>query len=195
MQIRAPDTEAGRLFLFDRNYLGGALVAAILAAGGHHLKEVSVAQPWPCTSPGPPGSGMGRCRAGAGQGMSDKPRMGPDPDHEVGIGGAGKTRLALEVAECAGDRLPDGVVFVDLAGTAAADVARRVAEAVGAQEDDGSLLLRSLQAVLRRRRLLLILDNCERVSAVAAALVQGLVAGCLAGLQQMAHRLLLQARR
>jgi hypothetical protein len=39
---------------------------------------------------------------------SDKPRMVPNPDHEVGIGGAGRTRLALEVAERAGSRLPDG---------------------------------------------------------------------------------------
>jgi predicted ATPase len=84
----------------------------------------------------------------------------------------------LEVAERAGSRLPDGVIFVDLAGTAAADVSRRVAEAVGVPEDDDSLLLRSLLTVLRRRRLLLVLNNCARVIAVAAALAQGLAAGC-----------------
>ncbi|MFQ5426132.1 MAG: BTAD domain-containing putative transcriptional regulator, partial [Gaiellales bacterium] len=76
----------------------------------------------------------------------------------VGFGGIGKTRLALEVARRARDRFAHGAWFVGLADAAPGNVERVVTEAlVGttASEDPAGWL--------GRRRLLLVLDNCEHV--------------------------------
>ncbi len=84
----------------------------------------------------------------------------------VGVGGVGKTRLALEVAQ---EQLNvggfvDGVVFVPLeALTAAASTPAVVADALGlslsGQEDTRSVVLR----FLTERQLLLVLDNFEQL--------------------------------
>src|SRR3712207_4965033 len=82
----------------------------------------------------------------------------------IGVGGSGKTRLALEVAA---DRLgdyADGVWWVELA--ALADPARlteTVANTLRMREVPGQPALATLLAGLRARRLLLVLDNCEHL--------------------------------
>ena len=93
----------------------------------------------------------------------------------TGPGGIGKTRLAVEAARRVADRYPDGVVFVPLDGVAGADlVPAAIAEAVGVRELAGDAIA-AIVGYLRRRRLLLLLDNFEHVigaAAVVAALLE-----------------------
>ncbi|RFS87489.1 AfsR/SARP family transcriptional regulator [Actinomadura spongiicola] len=109
----------------------------------------------------------------------------------TGPGGVGKTRLALEAAAGAIDRHPDGVWLVELAGldrTAGDREGDRLAETVIAvldiRDDAATGLPRSgapadpverLAGVLRGRRLLLVLDNCEHVIDAVAALSERLL--------------------
>lgn len=100
----------------------------------------------------------------------------------TGPGGVGKTRLALEVARRVGAELPDGAVFVDLAGvTDLRAVAATIAGTleVGQSGTDDSVV--ALRRALARRELLLVLDNFEQVLAAADVPV-GLVESC-AGLR------------
>jgi predicted ATPase/class 3 adenylate cyclase len=81
----------------------------------------------------------------------------------TGPGGAGKTRLALEVAARPTLDFPDGVVFVELAAVSEpALVLTAIAHAVGVEESAGSLEA-ALQRFLVRRASLLVLDNLEQV--------------------------------
>jgi predicted ATPase/DNA-binding SARP family transcriptional activator len=101
----------------------------------------------------------------------------------TGPGGVGKTRLATAVAAQLTGAFPDGVWFVELAGAGpGGDLAEVVATAMGLR-DDGIWGLRPeggavpgtagrLAAVLRDRRTLLVLDNCEHVVEEAAALAE-----------------------
>lgn len=82
----------------------------------------------------------------------------------TGPGGVGKTRLALAVADRLGEDYPDGVIFVSLASVAHPDlVAPAVAHALGVRDAGAEPLAARLQAFVRERRLLLILDNFEHV--------------------------------
>src|SRR5688500_13698750 len=82
----------------------------------------------------------------------------------TGPGGVGKTRLALAVADRLTADFPDGVGFVSLAPVAHADlVAPAIAQVLGLRESGSEPLVTRLQAFLRERRLLLVLDNYEHV--------------------------------
>jgi predicted ATPase/DNA-binding CsgD family transcriptional regulator/DNA-binding XRE family transcriptional regulator len=100
----------------------------------------------------------------------------------TGVGGAGKTRLALHVAadlHGRGGRFPAGVWLVELAPVAdPALVPHAVAAALAVRDAPGAALLDGLVAALRPRALLLVLDNCEHVLAACAALAERLLAGC-----------------
>lgn len=97
----------------------------------------------------------------------------------TGIGGSGKTRLALEVAR---ERLSagDGAVwFVDLAPVGdAADLARSVAAVLGLRDDQQRDVLEAIAARLQGQRALLVLDNCEHLVDAAAVLVETLLDAC-----------------
>jgi predicted ATPase/class 3 adenylate cyclase len=93
----------------------------------------------------------------------------------TGIGGSGKTRLALEAAARLVERFPQGVFFVDLAVVSDSDlVGQAVASALDLHlvEAGSDSLGRSLAG----RRLLIVLDNCEHVLDACADLAGALLA-------------------
>jgi predicted ATPase len=97
----------------------------------------------------------------------------------TGVGGCGKTRLALRVAAEVQEAYCDGAWLVDLAPVRAeTDVARAVAEVLGVHEEAGRPLLATLTAALRPRHLLLVLDNCEHLVTACAELAAALLTGC-----------------
>lgn len=97
----------------------------------------------------------------------------------TGLGGIGKTRLAVELAAEIGDAFPDGVWLVELAPVAEPDrVPQAVAEALDIRGVPDVPLVDWLLAYLRPRTALLVLDNCEHVQDACAALIERLLAGC-----------------
>ena len=104
----------------------------------------------------------------------------------TGPGGAGKTRLAVEVGwkQVSGHR--DGVWFVDL--TALIDptlLAQTIADALNIHLGDRQASLEALISQLQERDVLLILDNCEHLIAACAHLVGTLLNAC-AGVRVLA---------
>lgn len=96
----------------------------------------------------------------------------------TGPGGTGKTRLALQVATELVDHFDDGVFFVDLAAIVEPDaVPPAVARTLGVREASERALLDEIEAFLRDRTTLLVLDNFEQVTAAASGLAQ-LLRGC-----------------
>jgi hypothetical protein len=98
----------------------------------------------------------------------------------TGVGGSGKTRLALEVARRVEDQHRDGVRLVELAGLGTdALVPAAMLGALGMREPTaGRSASEFLCASLADRDLLLVLDNCEHVVAGVAALVSALLPAC-----------------
>ena len=97
----------------------------------------------------------------------------------TGSGGAGKTRLALEVARGLVEAYPDGVWLVEFAPLSeGALVPKAVAEALGVRERPKEALADTLAEVLRDRQLLLVLDNCEHLVGTTAGLVDALLDSC-----------------
>ena len=91
----------------------------------------------------------------------------------TGPGGAGKTRLAGEVARRVAGRFADGAWLVELAPVQdPAQVAGVVAAALGVREQPGVPAAEAVGRVLARQQLLLVLDNCEHVIGAAAAAVR-----------------------
>jgi non-specific serine/threonine protein kinase len=97
----------------------------------------------------------------------------------VGVGGVGKTRLALRAAADARGRYASGAWLVELARISdPAGVAHEVARTLGARERPDSSPVEALSAVLRHRQLLLVLDNCEQVVVACAELAASLLQRC-----------------
>jgi len=97
----------------------------------------------------------------------------------TGVGGSGKTRLALEVARDLLEAYPDGVWLVQLAPLSEEVLLpKAVAEALKVPERRGEPLSDTLSEVLRDRQLLLILDNCEHLLEAVASLVDLLLDSC-----------------
>ena len=97
----------------------------------------------------------------------------------TGTGGCGKTRLALQVATEMLEVYRDGVWTVDLAALAEpALVPQAVAAALGVREAPERPLVETLGAHLQPCHVLLVLDNCEHLLDVCAALVETLLDGC-----------------
>src|SRR5215213_722000 len=80
----------------------------------------------------------------------------------IGLGGVGKTSLALQVAAAQADTFADGVTVVPFAGVTSGAA---VGAALGMAVYDTGDLQAQLIGYLRPRRLLLVLDNCEHLLA------------------------------
>ena len=97
----------------------------------------------------------------------------------TGSGGAGKTRLALQVAADVVDAYPDGVWLSEFAPIAEpALVPKTVASALNVPEQPGRDVSETLVDSLRPKTLLLILDNCEHLLAACADLAAALLRAC-----------------
>ncbi|WP_326824206.1 AfsR/SARP family transcriptional regulator [Streptosporangium sp. NBC_01756] len=110
----------------------------------------------------------------------------------LGPGGAGKTRLSIESAEAVAGRMPDGVWLVELAPVAEpAQIPQTVFSALELRDPAPAAPssaaiagpaprdpLARLVAGLARKRLLIVLDNCEHVVEAAAALADRILAAC-----------------
>ena len=95
----------------------------------------------------------------------------------TGVGGVGKTRLALEVAARRADEFPDGVWFFELAAvTDPAAVPDAVAAVLGITQQPGKTVTESVASALEGRVRLLVFDNCEHVVDSVADLIEAILA-------------------
>ena len=94
----------------------------------------------------------------------------------TGVGGVGKTRLALEVAARLKSDFPEGVWVIELApvGDPAA-VTEATAAALGITPQSGLSLSDTIAAVLEDKSRLLVFDNCEHVLDAAADLIETII--------------------
>jgi predicted ATPase/DNA-binding CsgD family transcriptional regulator len=104
-------------------------------------------------------------------------------DHRLltltGPGGAGKTRMAIEVASEVVDAFRDGAWLAELASLSDPDlVAQAVAQALGVREAPGRPLIGALLEHLEGREALLVLDNCEHLIDACATLADALLRSC-----------------
>lgn len=107
----------------------------------------------------------------------------------VGVGGAGKTRLALQVAADVGRAQPDGAWLVDLTQLQQPDlsipeihspdvIATLVIATLGVPQQQAARPVELVADYLAVRQVLLVLDNCEHVSAACTLLVDRLLRAC-----------------
>ncbi|MET9873595.1 BTAD domain-containing putative transcriptional regulator [Actinacidiphila glaucinigra] len=96
----------------------------------------------------------------------------------TGVGGVGKTRLALRVADEAGAGFPDGAWLVELSSVRDGDlVAHAVAQALDLHDWALRTPSEALREHLAARRLLLVLDTCEHLADACALLTETLLQG------------------
>lgn len=96
----------------------------------------------------------------------------------TGLGGAGKTRLALEVARMCRPSFRDGAWLVDLTSVHnAAEVPHAVADALAVAPERRDPL-DAVAKWLERRQALLVLDNSEHVRAACAETIEKLLGRC-----------------
>ena len=94
----------------------------------------------------------------------------------VGSGGVGKTRLAVQAGAELLDQHPDGVWFVDFAPIAdPALVSSVTAQVLGMSQHAGGRIDEALPSWLKRKRLLIIFDNCEHVLEPVARLASAIL--------------------
>jgi predicted ATPase/DNA-binding SARP family transcriptional activator len=93
----------------------------------------------------------------------------------LGTGGVGKTRLAIETGRRLSSQFVDGVWLCELAGSSDSNALEAVATQLGIESRAGVGIERRVADVLRHRRLLLILDNCEHVLDAVAPLAEQVV--------------------
>jgi len=97
----------------------------------------------------------------------------------IGTGGAGKSRLALELARGLINEYEDGVWLVELASQSDPTVVpNAVAATIGLREQPGTPVTDTLVEALRSQSMVLVLDNCEHLIDACATLVETLLAGC-----------------
>ncbi|WP_320069244.1 adenylate/guanylate cyclase domain-containing protein [Micromonospora sp. RTGN7] len=96
----------------------------------------------------------------------------------LGAGGAGKTRLAVELTAAMVEEHPDGVWFVDIATvTDPGLVAFAVAAVLGLRPEPGRPMVDTLVEYASARRMLVLLDTCDAQPSASAELISRLLAG------------------
>jgi len=96
-----------------------------------------------------------------------------------GAGGAGKTRLAMRVAEELLSDFPDGLRVAELATVRDADVlVDEIAQRFAVTRVAGTPLVRSMAEFIGAQRVLLVLDNCEQIIRSTADLCRDLLTAC-----------------
>jgi predicted ATPase/predicted Ser/Thr protein kinase len=151
--------------------LGEAL--ASVALGDEIAETAAVETPWPAgpTAPGNLPLPLTRC-IGRECELSELTALLVDEAVRLvtitGAGGIGKTRLAVDVARALAPTFPDGVFEVDLAALSdPALLAQHVAHVFGVKESAGGPVAANLAGFLRRKRLLMVLDNFEHLLSAA----------------------------
>ena len=97
----------------------------------------------------------------------------------TGVGGCGKTRLALQIAGGLRDAFPDGVWLVELASLADPALVPQTVAAVFDLRPAANLApIDLVKNFLRARNLLLVLDNCEHLIHACAELSDTLLRAC-----------------
>ena len=97
----------------------------------------------------------------------------------LGPGGTGKTRLMLRTGAEVIDRFPAGVWLVELAPLANPEqVVEKVAAVLGVREQPGRPLQDALAGYLRRKKVLILLDNVEHLVDASAELAEFLLNQC-----------------
>ncbi|WP_241032248.1 ATP-binding protein [Rhodococcus pseudokoreensis] len=97
----------------------------------------------------------------------------------AGIGGVGKTRLALRIAAEARRAFADGVWLVELGEVADADLlVDTVASTLGIHQRADAQGLHGIIEHLQSRKCMIVLDNCEHVVEAAADVARALLESC-----------------
>lgn len=96
----------------------------------------------------------------------------------TGSGGVGKTRLALQAAQLALGKFPDGIWYVELAPLSdPALLPEAAAVALGVREKPNASFSEAIVEYLRTKELLLILDNCEHLIEASSRLCDSILRG------------------
>ena len=152
-----------QLRALERDVLRHDVAAVPLAQERHNL-------------PGQPTSFLGRERE-----LAELEHVLREQRHVTltGVGGAGKTRLALELAARQTGAWPGGVWLVDLTSLSdSALVANTVVTTLAVPERPDTSAQESLVAHIGGSELLLLLDNCEHLVATCSELAGALLSGC-----------------
>jgi predicted ATPase len=96
----------------------------------------------------------------------------------TGVGGVGKTRLAVHVARQVRSAFPDGVCLVMLADLATPGLLPTAVMSAASRGLRAGAGIAELADELAERQLLLVLDNCEHLAAACADLVTTLLRRC-----------------
>ena len=95
----------------------------------------------------------------------------------TGVGGTGKTRLAIESARIQADGFRDGVWMTDLAPVTEPDlVLQQLAGTWNLRPGEGAPLAQIVSTYLATKELLLVVDNCEHVLVEASTSIGALLA-------------------
>ncbi|MCW2564127.1 MAG: Transcriptional regulator, partial [Mycobacterium sp.] len=97
----------------------------------------------------------------------------------TGAGGAGKTRLAVELADQLINEFKDGVWYVDLAPVADPVVVPvTVARTLALPDQPGRSPMETVLRFISDRKMLLVLDNCEHLLDACGDAIMSLLNGC-----------------
>lgn len=97
----------------------------------------------------------------------------------TGSGGAGKTRLAIQVGADMLEAFPDGAWFVELAATGSEEgLARAVGKVLGVPDERDQPMMDAIAERIGDKQMILILDNCEHLIAGCARLADFLLRSC-----------------